>query len=352
MVLRVLRRVLSGAERVSGKKFRKEVPEGSEVEMKNLAKIVSGGIAALCLATALPASAAQLSGDARAAIPHDVQQLIVIDYRAMQNSPAAMQLRNKVMPPELKSLEKALQVSGMNDNHDVDELAFASYRPQGSTGESTRIIGLAQGQFSVDDIMANFKKKKIKPVVLRANKIYPMGSSGMQVVFLNPTTMVFGQTDSLKQALDARDGMQANFLTNNAMTDMMASVQDQPLWSILDQKGTQTMMRSLMGEAAQVGDYDTMKKRILSSYYTMDFQNGVQFNLDVLTPDTFTAATMASLLNAAALYKKMSGTDIEKQAIDGTKIDSNSGKLIVTYSSSDSQFATLLQSSLFQSVVH
>src|ERR1700748_742229 len=171
MVLRVLRRVLSGAERVSGKKFRKEVPEGSEVEMKNLAKIVSGGIAALCLATALPASAAQLSGDARAAIPHDVQQLIVIDYRAMQNSPAAMQLRNKVMPPELKSLEKALQVSGMNDNHDVDELAFASYRPVGATGDFTRIIGIAQGQFPLDDIMANFKKKKIKPVVLRDNKI-------------------------------------------------------------------------------------------------------------------------------------------------------------------------------------
>jgi hypothetical protein len=320
--------------------------------MKNLSKFLSGGIAALCLVTAMPAFAAQLSGDARAAIPHDVQQLIVIDYRAMQNSPAAMQLKNKVMPPELKGLEKALQVSGMNDNHDVDELAFASFRPKGATGDSTRIIGLAQGQFSLEDIMANFKKKKIKPTVLRDNRIYPMGASGMQVVFLNPTTMVFGQTDSLKQALDSRDGLQPSFLTNSGMTDMMSSVQDEPLWSILDQKGTQTMMRSLMGEAAQVGDYDTLKKRILSSYYTMDFQNGVKFNLDVLTPDTFTAATMASLLNAAALYKKMSGTDIEKQAIDGTKIDSTSGKLVVSYSSSDSQFATLLQSSLFQSVVH
>ena len=320
--------------------------------MKNLAKFLSGGVAALCLVMAMPAFAAQLSGDARAAIPHDVQQLIVIDYRAMQNSPAAMQLKNKVMPPELRSLEKALQVSGMNDNHDVDELAFASFRPKGATGDSTRIIGLAQGQFSLEDIMANFKKKKIKPIVLRDNKIYPMGASGMQVVFLNPTTMVFGQTDSLKQALDSRDGLQPSFLTNSGMTDMMASVQDEPLWSILDQKGTQTMMRSLMGEAAQAGDYDTLKKRILTSYYTMDFQNGVKFNLNVLTPDTFTAATMASLLNAAALYKKLSGTDIEKQAIDGTKIDSNSGKLLVSYASSDSQFATLLQSSLFQSVVH
>ena len=320
--------------------------------MKNFVKILSGGVAALCLATAMPASAAQLSGDAQAAIPHDVQQLIVIDYRAMQNSQAAMQLKNRVMPPELKSLEKALQVSGMNDNHDVDELAFASFRPKGATGDSTRIIGLAQGQFPLADIMANFKKKKIKPILVRDNRIYPMGSSGMQVVFLNPTTMVFGQTDSLKQALDSRDGLQASFLTNNDMTGMMASVQDQPLWSILDQKGTQTMMRSLMGGASQMGDDDTIKKRILTSWYSMDFQNGVQFNLDVLTPDTFTAASMASLLNAAALYKKMSGTDIEKQAIDGTKIDSSSGRLIVSYSSSDSQFATLLQSNLFQTVVH
>jgi hypothetical protein len=320
--------------------------------MKNLAKLLSGGIAALCLATAMPATAAQLSADARAAIPHDVQQLIVIDYRAMQNSSAAMQLKNKVMPPELKSLEQALQVSGMNDNHDVDELAFASYRPKGSTGDSTQIIGLAQGQFSLDDIMANFKKKKVKPAVLRDNRIYPMGGSGMQVVFLNPTTMVFGMRDSLRQALDARDGLQSNLLTNNTMTDMMASVQDEPLWSVLDQKGTQTMMRSLLGQASTIGDYDTIKKRILSSWYTMDFQNGVKFNLDVLTPDTFSAATMASLLNAAALYKKMSGTDIEKQAIDGTKIDSSAGKLIVSYSSSDREFATLLQSSLFQSVVH
>jgi hypothetical protein len=187
--------------------------------------------------------------------------------------------------------------------------------------------------------------------VLRDNRIYPMGNSGMQVAFLSPTTMVFGQLDALKMALDARDGLSQNLLTNTTMTDMMQSVQSQPLWSILDQKGTQTMMRSLLGDASNLADYDTIKKRILSSWYSMDFQNGVKFNLDVLTPDTFSAATMASLLNAAALYKKMNGTPTEKQAIDGTRINSDQGKLEVTFSSSDSQFASLLQSNLFQSVV-
>jgi hypothetical protein len=307
----------------------------------------ASGLSGLVLAIALPATAAQLGQDARAAIPKDVQQLIVVDYHAMQNSPAAMDLKARVLPPELKQLEQALRTSGLDENHDIEELAFASFHAKGDT----HIVGIAQGQFSIDDIMANFKKRKVKPIAYRDNKVYPMGQSGMQVVFLNPTTMVFGQTDALKAALDARDGMQPSFLTNRTMLDQMASVDTEAVWSVLDQEGTQTMMRTVLGDASQLTDYDTVKKRLLSSRYSMSFDNGVKFSLDVITPDTISAATMASLLNAAALYKKVSGTAQEKQAIDNTTINSNGGVLDVRFASSDSQFSSLLQSSLFQSVV-
>ena len=310
-------------------------------------KMQTSSLAGLVLAIALPATAAQLGQDARAAIPKDVQQLIVVDYHAMQNSPAAMDLKARVLPPELKQLEQALRTSGLDENHDIEELAFASFHSKGDT----HIVGIAQGQFSIDDIMANFKKRKVKPIAYRENKVYPMGQSGMQVVFLNPTTMVFGQTDALKSALDARDGMQPSFLTNRTMLDQMASVDTEAVWSVLDQEGTQTMMRTVLGDASQLTDYDTVKKRLLSSRYSMSFDNGVKFSLDVITPDTISAATMASLLNAAALYKKVSGTAQEKQAIDNTTINSNGGVLDVRFASSDSQFSSLLQSSLFQSVV-
>jgi hypothetical protein len=310
-------------------------------------KMQTSSLAGLVLALALPATAAQLGQDARAAIPKDVQQLIVVDYHAMQNSQAAMDLKARVLPPELKQLEQALRTSGLDENHDIEELAFASFHAKGDT----HIVGIAQGQFSIDDIMANFKKRKVKPIAYRDNKVYPMGQSGMQVVFLNPTTMVFGQTDALKSALDARDGMQPSFLTNRTMLDQMASVDTEAVWSVLDQEGTQTMMRTVLGDASQLTDYDTVKKRLLSSRYSMSFDNGVKFSLDVITPDTISAATMASLLNAAALYKKVSGTAQEKQAIDNTTINSNGGVLDVRFASSDSQFSSLLQSSLFQSVV-
>jgi hypothetical protein len=307
----------------------------------------TSAIAGLALALALPATAAQLGEDARAAIPKDVQQLIVVDYHAMQNSPAAMDLKARVLPPELKQLEEALRTSGLDENHDIEELAFASFRH----GGDTHIVGLAQGQFSLVDIMANFKKRRVKPIVYRDNRVYPMGNSGMQVVFLNPTTMVFGQTEALKAALDARDGMAPNFLTNRPMLDQMQSVDSDAVWSVLDQEGTQTMMRSVLGDASQLTDYDTVKKRLVSSRYSMSFDNGVKFTLDVITPDTISAATMASLLNAAALYKKVSGTPAEKQAIENTTINSTGGTLDVRFASSDSQFSSLLQSSLFQSVV-
>lgn len=299
--------------------------------------------------TAAGAHAAQLDTDARTAIPQNVQQLIVVDYHAMQNSPAAMDLKARILPPELKELESALRSSGFNENHDVDELAFAAFRAGSSGGLQT--VGIAQGEFSVPDIMARFKQKKIKPKMIRANALYPMGASGMTVVFLNPTTMVFGSTDALRSALDARDGLAPNFLTNGPMMDQMGAVDSQPIWSILDQDGTQFMMKNLLGQASQVTDYNQIKKRLLGSRYTMNFQNGVKFALTVTTPDTFTAATLSSLLNAAAMYEKMSGTAIEKQAIDATTIDSSAGDLNVNYSSSDSQFSALLQSPLFKNVV-
>ncbi|HVG27729.1 MAG TPA: hypothetical protein VM865_09000, partial [Acidobacteriaceae bacterium] len=91
------------------------------------------------------AGASQLSGDARSSIPRDVQQIIVVDYKAMQNSPAAMQLKDRVLPPELKRLETALKSSGLKVDQDADTLAFAAFHVPGSEG--TRILGVAQGQF-------------------------------------------------------------------------------------------------------------------------------------------------------------------------------------------------------------
>lgn len=294
--------------------------------------------------------AAQLSTDARGAIPHDVQQLVVIDYHAMQNSPTAMNLRDRVMPPELKRFDDALSHSGLNENHDVDELAFALFRPTPGS-ESLETVGIAQGQFDTQAILGNFRRQKVKATQVRNNSIYPMAHTGMVLCFVDPSTMIFGDKTAVTKALDARDGMAASLLSNSDLMNAMQSVDSAPLWSILDNKGTQTMMKQLLGQAGSVTDYDTVRKRLESSWYSMDFQHGVRFDLTIATGDTFAAATISSLLSAAVMVRKMSASDAEKQALTNTDIASSAGNLTIHYASSDSNFNSLLHSPLFSGVV-
>jgi hypothetical protein len=315
-----------------------------------LKAFVKISIPAALLAVATLAPAAQLSTDARTAVPHEVQQLVVIDYRAMQNSTGAMDLRDRVMPPELKQFDEALKKSGLNDNPEIDQLAFALFRTSASS-EQLVTVGIAQGQFSIQDILANFRKQKVKPTLVRANKVYPLAKTGMVLCFVDASTMVFGGADAVQKALDARDGVGSNLLSNGPMMDAMKSVDSEPLWSILDEKGTQTMMRQVLGEAGSVTDFETVRKRLLASWYSMNFQHGVKFDLTISTGDSFAAATISSLLTAAVQLRKMSGSEAEKQALSATSVGSDSGKLSVHFATSDAQFNSLLQSPLFKSMV-
>jgi hypothetical protein len=190
---------------------------------------------------------------------------------------------------------------------------------------------------------------KVKPVKLRNADIYPM-PAGMQMTFLDDNTLLFGDSGALRGALDARDGYSYSLDSNTQIADMMSSVDSGTVWSVLDQQGTQNMLHSALGDASGLADYDTIKKRILGSRYTMNFQSGVNFDLDVVTSDSMTATTLSSLLKAGMLYKKMSATPVEKVALDGVTVNSDSSNLQMHFKADDKQFQGLLHSPLFAAV--
>jgi hypothetical protein len=288
-----------------------------------------------------------LGTSTRAVIPSDIQQLISVDYRALHDSPTAMQLKEQVLPQSLKDFEKALKGVGIDSETDVDQLTFAAYRM--GKQNNVRVVGMAQGSFSAKVVLKRMRMKKIMPVKYRTSDLYSMGN-GMVMNFLDENTLLFGDDSAVKGALDARDGYAQTIDTNSQMSDMMAAVDGSPVWSLLDQQGTQNMMRSALGDASKVADYDTVKKRLLGSRYTMDFSSGVNFNLDVITSDSITAATMSSLVKAGMLYKKMSASPVEKTAIDALTVDSDSSKLTLHFKSDDKQFQSLMKSDLFAAV--
>jgi hypothetical protein len=134
------------------------------------------------------------------------------------------------------------------------------------------------------------------------------------------------------------------------MADMISNVDSGPVWSILDQQGTQNMLRSALGDAARLADYETVKKRLLASRYVMNFNSGVNFDMDVLTTDSMTAATLSSLLKAGVMYKKMNATPVEKIAMDSLTVNSDSSNLQLHFKTDDKKFQSLMHSELFAAV--
>ena len=294
------------------------------------------------------ANAMPLNSSARAVIPADLQQLISVDYRTLNDSPTAMQLKQQVLPENLKQFEAALKGVGIDPDKDVDSLAFASFRTpkQGIKG-----VGVAAGPFAMKVVLKKMTLQKIKPTKYRLSNIYPM-DGGMVMCFLDDSTLLFGEISAVKIALDTRDGEMLSLDTNQTMADMMSSVDSSPVWSILDQMGTQNVMRSALGDAAKVADYDTIKKRLLGSRYTMSFNGGVNFDLTVVSSDSMSAATLSSLVKAGLLYKKMSATAPEKIAMDNTSVDSDGSDVNFHFKSSDQQFQSIMHSELFAAVSH
>jgi hypothetical protein len=110
------------------------------------------------------------------------------------------------------------------------------------------------------------------------------------------------------------------------------------------------MMRSTLGEAAKLADYETVKKRLLGSRYGMEFGSGVDFNMDVVTSDSVTAATLSALLKAGVTYKKMTATAIEKSALENVTVSSESSNLTLKFKTDEKKFESLVESELFASV--
>lgn len=300
---------------------------------------VIGGLCAGAWAT-------PMGSQARSVIPSDIQQIVSVDYRALKNSDTAMALKNQVEPDNLKQFEEALKSAGMDPDKDVEQLTVASYR---NSKQALKMVGVAQGDFPMKGFLKRMTLHKIKPVKVRNTDLWPM-SGGMDMTFLDENTLLFGDRTAVQGALDARDGYTPALDTNNTIADMMGSVDAGTVWSVLDQQGTQNMMRSALGDASKLGDYETVKKRLLGSRYQMNFSNGVNFDLDVLTADSVTAATLSTLVKAGVLYKKMTATPAEKMALENVTIDSESSNLQMHFKTDDKKFQSLMHSELFAAV--
>src|ERR1043166_3219366 len=123
------------------------------------------------LASGLAAFAASLGTAARTVIPVEVQQDIHRGYPPMKKSDTAMDMKAKLLPPNMKQFEDALKDIGVNPDKDIDQITLASFRQK---DHGLQMIGIAQGQFPRKKLMLKMTKQNIKGTKKNGSNIYHM----------------------------------------------------------------------------------------------------------------------------------------------------------------------------------
>ena len=119
-------------------------------------------------------------------------------------------LKQQLMPDNIKQFETALKSIGLDPDKDVDTLTFASFRT-GKQGVKT--VGVAAGPFNIKAVLKKMKLQKYVPKKYGTSDIYPM-DGGFVMSFLDDSTLLFGDSTSVRVALDTRDGQVLSLDTN------------------------------------------------------------------------------------------------------------------------------------------
>ena len=294
------------------------------------------------------AYAMPLNSSARACVPADLLQLISVDYRALKDSPTAMALKQQLMPDNIKQFEAALKNIGLDPDKDVDTLTFASFRA-GKQGVKT--VGVAAGPFNMKAVLKKMKLQKSRRRSTATSDIYPM-DGGFVMSFLDDSTLLFGDSTSIRVALDTRDGQILGLDTNGNMADMMTSVDSAPVWSILDQQGTQNVMHSAHGRRLQDRRLRHHQEASAGLALCDELQQRRELRPDGRHLGLHDGRHALLPGQGRMLYKKMSATPAEKVAVENTSVDSDGPNLQVHFKANDQQFQSLMHSELFAAVSH
>ncbi len=313
--------------------------------MKFKTLLFSLGLLAL---TAVSAEAAELGAMAQAVLPATTRQIISIDYQRLGTNPLAKSFEDKALPPQMRDVGALLKHGGLDPQHTLNHLTFATFGDKGRVG----FVGIAEGSFQNLKKTNFFRPTKLHPHPPQYNGVDLYESQGLTFIIPDQSTLVFGDRSSVKKAIDAEQGSMPRLDGNEQMTDLIAGTQSSDVWSVLDAAGTRNMVGSLVKGATQV-NLSTFENELRGSRYTVQFNNDIQLNLEVLTHSTMAAAALSTGMRAAVAYEQYQEKSPQLKALlNNVEVDSSGTHAFLQVSSPETTVAQLASSDLMKNLTH
>jgi len=304
-----------------------------------------GLMAALALAAG--ASAAELGAMAQSVLPASTRQLVSVDYHRLADNPLAAQIEKQVLPDQMQNIVSLLRQGGVDPSQDLNRLTFATYSNKSGIG----LVAVAEGNFEGFKTSAFFHPTERRPAPAQYNGTDYYSADGLTFFLPDSSTLVFGGLQAIHDAIDVIQGVVQPLSNNSSMVNLISGTQTTDIWSVLDAAGARGLVAAM---ASGTGKFDAnaLANHFDGARYTIEFDQNVKVNLELMTDDPMSAGLASTGLRAAVLYKQYQAKDPAlKNLLSQIQVDSAGNDAFLQVESPQATVANLLNTDLFKSIM-
>jgi hypothetical protein len=303
--------------------------------------------------TPLRSSANSLSTGVIAMFPRQVGEFAYADLKAARKYSWFPQLREQLLPPQLRQFERFLSAAGVDPSTHVEELAWGELPLSTSVGEEA--VGVALGWFDASSIEERFKQQKLPRVDYRGYHLYANGirsdSSDIFFTFMDSSTAAFGPRPTLEKLVDVRLGTSESLLTNDTLFPLISEANGSGgFWAVLDKNNTHFAMQQLVPQASQFRQAATIINRMHAMVIIVDAGSGLDARFLAVCDSVDDANLLGVALQAGVMYRRYQDAQTHPalaQVLDNIRVTPSGDRLTVEVPVSEDQLGALITSKQF-----
>ena len=300
--------------------------------------------------------AGSLGTNVVAMFPKNVSEFAYADLSEARKLSWYAQFKSQTLPPRFTELEHFLSAAGVNPNLQIDQIAWSIGAENANDDRATpsvdQLLGVALGNFDPESAKNYYKAHKIAGLDVRAFTLYPCsGCDNISIVFLDASTMAFGNPRLLQELIEVRSGVADSLLQNDKMFPLINGINGRGVfWGVLNTAGTRKAIGQIVPEALQFPQAGKLLNKINGMVIRVEGSSDLEAHIELISDSPEACATISQLLQAGVLLRRYQASQSDPQLADllgGVRIAPNGEGLEVSLSISNDQLVDLIKHNTF-----
>jgi hypothetical protein len=303
--------------------------------------------------------AGTLSVNVIAMFPKNTAEFAYADLKEARQFPWYAQFKSQTLPVRFSDLEYFLASAGVDDNAQIDELAWSLASADSASGsddkaapDSRDLLGVALGNFDPDAAKSFMKAHKIHGTDYRGYTLYPCAScDDLSVVFIDSSTVAFGQLRLPQHLIEVRVAPDDSLIQNEKMFPLISQVNGRGIfWGVLNPGGTHQALAQIVPEATQFPQAGKLFNKLQAMVISVQGTGDLDAHFQLISSSPEDAATISQLLQAGILLRQFEAKNSDPDLatlLASIRVVPNSEGLEISFAVTSDQLVSLIKSNTF-----